>query len=96
MVHGAGLARSSAMEQFAYGKMIPRGKRLPAGGRPGDTFAFYEDVDADNADTESKLGILYGHATVRFIFGINMYLTVFKYFRMLYIYMKVLNFMHHL
>lgn len=64
-VRGNGLVRGSTKEQFAYGKMIPRGKRLPAGGARGDTYRYYEDQQADNtADSAERLQVLFNHAHV--------------------------------
>lgn len=65
-----GLIRGSTKEQFAHGVIIPRGKRLPAGGAIADTYRFYDDKQADMAaDPEIWVGTLFDHATVRLPFS---------------------------
>ena len=64
MVWGKGFVCSQITENFAYGKMIPQGNQMPAGGRPGDTYAFYFDEQADTPDVEKKLQTLFDHAKV--------------------------------
>ena len=52
-VRGCTLTRGRDKEQFGYGKMFPRGKRVPAGGRRGDTFTYYPDTKINKEDSDS-------------------------------------------
>ena len=46
--------------------MIPRGKRLPAGGLLADTYRYYNDQQADAAENpRMHLQTLFDHALVR-------------------------------
>ena len=65
-VQGKGLIRGHAKQQFAYGKMIPRGRRVPAGGRRGDTFTFYSDEQAEGpqVNVKDQMTTIFNHALV--------------------------------
>lgn len=45
-----GVKRGGKFQQFAYGKMVPIGARLPQGGAPGDGYAAYAYMKADSVD----------------------------------------------
>ena len=58
------LTRAAAKEQFGYGKMIPRGKRVPSGGRRGDTYTYYPDTRINNEDP-TTIRMIFNQALVR-------------------------------
>lgn len=61
-VRGKGLVRGKAKEQFAYGRMIPRGRRVPSGGRRGDTWSYYPHTNVELEDMKGSIEMMYGHA----------------------------------
>ena len=57
-----GVKRGGSFEQFAYGKMVPVGARVPQGGAPGDTYAPYAHMTADDVEA---ITALMAHGRVR-------------------------------
>ncbi|KAF8955023.1 hypothetical protein BDZ97DRAFT_1861869 [Flammula alnicola] len=57
--HVKALTRGSQFNSYSQGKMIPKGARLPMGGAPGDSYAFYTGMDAV---TQAELEALFDDA----------------------------------
>ena len=45
-----GVIRGKAFRQYAYGKMVPMGARMPQGGATGDDYAPYVHMDASSLE----------------------------------------------
>ena len=58
------IGRGSKKEQFNYGTMIARGKRVPMGGRLGDTYAVYSSIKIDEEKLAEGINALFNHALV--------------------------------
>ena len=46
MQQNKGVIRGHSFEQFAYGKMVPKGARMPQGGETGDDYGPYAHMKA--------------------------------------------------
>ena len=50
-----GVRRGGTFQQFAYGKMVPVGARVPQGGAPGDGYAPYAHMTSDTVEAIDAL-----------------------------------------
>ena len=50
-----GVKRGGQFQQFAYGKMVPVGARIPQGGAPGDGYGPYGHMSADTVEAIDAL-----------------------------------------
>lgn len=63
-----GVRRGGSFQQFAYGKMVPVGARVPQGGAVGDGYAPYAHMTSDSVDAidalmaHGRVGVLVTHS----------------------------------
>ena len=55
------LKRGRQFNSYSQGEMIPKGARIPQGGRPGDAYTFYEGMEAI---THDEINALFNDAEV--------------------------------
>jgi hypothetical protein len=55
------IKRGSQFRRFEWGKMHPVGSRMPAGGKPGDTYTGYAGMEVTDI---SHIRLLFAHAAV--------------------------------
>jgi hypothetical protein len=58
--------RSQTLEQYGYGKIVPRGSRVPQGGVPGDSYRAYTQMQMPDINPQA-LDVLFGHGYVLWI-----------------------------
>lgn len=77
------LRRGASFLEFAYGKMIPVGFRVPAGGRPGDEYGPYPvlvkqaDCSQEKGD-DNDIRMMFSHAEVASWYFHNNHILTFS------------------
>ena len=56
--------RGNSFEQFAYGKMVPKGARMPRGGEAGDDYGPYAHMKSNSLEA---LDAIMAHGRVRIV-----------------------------
>lgn len=63
-VKGTSVHRGQGKQLFAYGSMIPRGIRMPQGGRLGDTYTYFSETKIDIGEECESIELLFNNAMV--------------------------------